>query len=256
MRRVFFICSFVMLVGLGLMPAQGSRVTPMALEMTPTGRGSQARIEVANTDGRDIAMEIRMYRGRIAENGELELEPADDRFAAFPSQVVVPPEGRQIFRIQFIPSGPMTKSEIYYASISQLPVDLEETGSRIQMLMRFNVLVNVVPEGTTAKPEIQSARWVEREVPAAPDAPKDAAPMREQGVEVRVVNNGTRYFPAGRIGWEVSGADEAGARVTESFAANAVSEQIGMGVVAPGKARVFFLPMKRQLRDPSVTLKR
>jgi len=150
----------------------------------------------------------------------------------------------------------MTQSEVYYASISQLPVELEESGSRIQMLMRFNVLVNVVPEGTTARPEVESVRWVDRQIALPPDAPADTVPEREQGIEVRVVNHGTRYFPAGRIGWQVSGVDQAGAPVTESFAPNVVSEKIGMGIVAPGSARVFFLPMERQLRDPSVTFSR
>jgi fimbrial chaperone protein len=256
MFRRLLIWSFVALAGFGAVPAHSSRVTPMVVEMTPGGRGSLARIEVANTDGRDIPMEIRMYRGRIAENGELELEPADDRFAAFPPQVVIPPNGRQVFRIQFIPNGPMTESEIYYASISQLPVELEETGSRIQMLMRFNVLVNVVPEGTTARPEVESVRWVDRELPVAAEAPEGTAPVREQGLEVRIVNRGNRYFPAGRIGWEVTGTDQSGARVSETFPANIVSERIGMGIVAPGRARVFFMPMERQLRDPGVTFKR
>ena len=257
MFRRLFIWSFVALAGLGAVPAHSSRVTPMVVEMTPTGRSSLARIEVANTDGRDIPMEIRMYRGRIAENGELTLEPADDRFAACPPQVVVSPNGRQVFRIQFIPNGPMTESEIYYASISQLPVELEEeSGSRIQMLMRFNVLVNVVPEGTTARPAVESVRWVDREIPLSPEAPEGSTPVRERGLEVRIVNRGNRYFPAGRIGWQVNGVDQAGAPVTESFEANVMSEKIGIGIVAPGSARVFFLPMERQLRDPSVTFNR
>ena len=256
MLRRIFLWSFLALAGLSAIPAQASRVTPMVVEMTPTGRGSLARIEVANTDGRDVPMEIRMYRGRIAENGELQLEPAEERFAAFPAQVIIPANGRQVFRIQFIPSGPMTQSEIYYASITQLPVELEETGSRIQMLMRFNVLLNVVPEGTAARPEIESVRWVDREVPLPPETPEGSTPIRQQGLEVRVVNHGTRYFPAGRIGWQVNGVDQAGAPVTESFAPSVMSERIGMGIVAPGTARVFFLPMERQVRDPSVTFNR
>jgi fimbrial chaperone protein len=229
----------------------------MVVDMTPTGRNSVARIEVENTDGRDVPMEIRMFRGRISETGELSLEPADDRFAAFPPQVVVPASGRQIFRIQFIPNGPMTSSEIYYASVSQLPVQLEQSGSRVQMLMRFNILVNVVPEGTSATPEIQSIKWVEREIPLpAEDATTPAKSAHEKGLEVRIVNRGTRYFPAGRIGWDVRGTDTSGAEFKQSYSASDVSEKIGMGVIAPGGARVFFLPMERELHDASVSFKR
>lgn len=232
--------------------SEAARVTPMAIEMTPTGRDSIGRIEVTNTDDRPIPMEIKMYRGRIAENGDVELEPADDRFAAFPPQVVLPANGRQIFRIQFIPDGPMTQSEIYYASISQLPVEIEQSGTHIQVLMRFNVLVNVVPEGTSAQPVVESARWVEREIEAPPG--EEAAVQRQRGLEVRVTNRGTRYFPAGRIGWEVSGADETGAEFRETYDAGVMSETIGMGIVAPGRARVFFIPMERRLRDDSISV--
>jgi fimbrial chaperone protein len=228
----------------------------MVVEMTPTGRGSVARIEVENTEGRDIPMEIRMFRGQISETGELKLEPADERFAAFPPQVVVPANGRQVFRIQFVPHGPLAASEIYYASISQLPVKLEQEGSRIQMLMRFNVLVNVVPEGTSSEPAIESVKWVERDTPLPPGEPNDAKTAREEGIEVRIVNRGTRYFAAGRIGWEVNGTDAANAPFHESFTAGTVAEKIGMGVVAPGSARVFFIPMERKLRDVSVRFKR
>lgn len=255
LRKILIPC-FVLLAGLATTGSEASRVTPMVVEMTPTGRGSIARIEVENTDGRDVPMEIRMFRGRISETGELSLEPAEDRFAAFPPQVVVPANGRQIFRIQFIPDGPMTSSEIFYASVSQLPVAIEESGSSIQMLSRFNILVNVVPEGTAAKPVVEAVKWLDREIPLAPEEADTTKTAREKGLEVRIVNRGSRYFPAGRIGWEVRGTDMSGAAFSESYTSSEVAEKIGMGVVAPGSARVFFLPMERQLRDASVSFKR
>jgi fimbrial chaperone protein len=253
--RKYLVGLLVAAFGLFASPADASRVTPMVIDITPTGSGSVARIEVTNTDGRDIPMEIRMYRGVIAEDGQLDLQPADDQFAAFPPQVVIPVDGRQVFRIQFIADAPVTTSEIYYASISQLPVQLEETGNRIQMLTRFNVLVNVVPEGTSSQPEIDTIRWVERPAPVPADGtPADPESQPEKGLEVRIVNSGTRYFPAGRLGWQITGADTNGADVVETYGAADMSEKIGMGIVAPASARVFFIPMERELRDGSVSI--
>lgn len=255
MVRKYLIGVLVAALGLFATAAYASRVTPMVVDITPTGSGSVARIEVTNTDGRDIPMEIRMYRGVIGEDGQLDLQPADDKFAAFPPQVVIPVDGRQVFRIQFIADAPVTTSEIYYASISQLPVQLEETGNRIQMLTRFNILVNVVPEGTSSQPAIDTIRWVERPVPVAPgETEPDPEARPETGLEVRVVNTGTRYFAAGRIGWQITGADANGAEVVETLDAADMSEKIGMGVVAPASARVFFIPMERELRDGSVSV--
>ncbi|WP_449327228.1 fimbrial biogenesis chaperone [Sphingopyxis sp. 550A] len=237
--------------GLGAVSAEAARVTPMIVEMTPTGRGATARVEVTNTDAIDLPVEIRMYRGKIDETGQLELEPAEDHFAAYPPQVVIPPNGRQIFRVQFIPQGEMTQSEIYYASISQLPVKLEEAGSRIQMLMRFNILLNVVPDGTVAKPALESVQWVDRMVELPPDAAKANAdknvpPPHERGLEVRVTNGGTRYFAAGRTPWSVKGVDETGAVIDQNYDVQAMSGMIGMGIVAPGRARTFVIPMERK----------
>ena len=140
------------------LPAQAARVTPMSVELTPTGRESSARIEVTNTEERELPMEVRMYRGIISEAGELELEPADERFVVFPPQVVIQPNTQQIFRVQYLPDEPLSQSEVYYAAISQIPVALDPNVSMIQVVMRFNVLVNVVPDGATAEPVVSWAR--------------------------------------------------------------------------------------------------
>lgn len=254
MFRKSMIGLLVAAIGLLASTADASRVTPMVIDITPTGSGSVARIEVTNTDGREIPMEIRMYRGRIAENGQLDLEPADDQFAAFPPQVVIPVEGRQVFRIQYIADALLTTSEIYYASISQLPVQLEVADNQIQMLTRFNVLVNVVPEGTSSQPEVDTIRWVERPVITPDGEEPDPEAKPEAGLEVRVVNNGTRYFAAGRLSWHITGADTTGQSVTQTYLASDMSEKIGMGIVAPGSARIFFIPMDRELPGDGVSV--
>lgn len=239
-------------------PVEAARVAPMSIDLTPTGSGSIARIEVSNAEDRVLPMEVRMYRGVITEDGRLELEPADERFVVFPPQVVLQPQSQQIFRIQYVPDGELTQSEVYYASVSQVPVTLEPTESRIQVLMRFNVLVNVVPAGTAPDPTISWARSIVREtqLPNDPNLPEEerAQVLREQGVEVRIENRGTRYFAAGQNGWTISGIDESGATFTQNFTQAEVADKIGMGVVAPNRARVFFMPVDRPLREGSVNV--
>jgi fimbrial chaperone protein len=242
--------------------AQAARVTPMSLELEPQGTRSTARIEVANNEDRQLPMEVRMYRGIIAENGELTLEPADDKFMVFPPQTLIGPNSKQIFRIQYLPDGPMTQSEVYYAGISQIPVELPAEQSRIQVVMRFNVLVNVVPDGTTPDPVVAKVSPVSREIELGPDekAPEDKDVRKtriENGLEVRIENKGTRYFAAGRAGWSIKGTDSTGKPYSVDRPATEVGEQIGMGIVAPGKARVFFMPTPDKLAEgATVTLNR
>lgn len=255
----FLMFVFAALVALGSTAGHAARVTPMAIDLTPSGRNSIARIEVTNGEARDLPVEIRLFRGTISEQGQLSLEPADDKFVAFPPQVVIPANGQQIFRIQYIADGPMTQSEVYYASISQLPVAVSPNVSRIEVLMRFNVLVNVIPDGSKADPQVVSVRVTDREIEAPPLAPAAGAPpaprmVMANGIEVRIVNRGTRYFAAGRSDWTIRGTDETGAAFSEKFTAARIGDSIGMGVVAPGQSRIFFFPLERRLRDGTVSV--
>lgn len=249
--------------------AQAARVTPMSLDLQPTGTRSSARIEVTNNEDKQLPMEVRMYKGVIGERGELDLQPADEKFLVFPPQTLIGPNGQQVFRVQYLPDAPPMQSEVYYAAVSQVPVQLPADQSRIQVLMRFNVLVNVVPDGTKPDPSVTSVTPIVRETPIPSDKPvpgtpatdkpaAEAAPkMRsEPGLEVRIENKGNRYFAAGRSGWAITGTDAAGKPYTATLSAAEMSEKIGMGIVAPGKARIFFVPTPEKLGNgASVALK-
>lgn len=248
-------------------PTYAARVTPMSVDLSTSGRDSATRIEFTNTEDRELPVEIRMYHGVISESGELQLEPADDKFLAFPPQVVMQPKTQQIFRVQYLPSEPLSKSEIYYAAISQVPVKLDPTVSKIQLVMRFNVLVNVVPDGakpdaavswakpTIRKPIEEMAPEETAAKPAAdPAAPAAPAPTEEKGIEVRIENKGNRYFAAGRTNWTVTGTTAAGQPFSRSYTPSQIGSEIGMGVVPPGGARVFFVELGEALADGSVNV--
>lgn len=232
--------------------AEAARVTPMVLEITPTGTGSVARIEVTNDEDREVPFELTMHRGTISETGEVTLEPADDRFVIFPPQVVLAPRSQQVFRIQFLPDAELSRSEIYYASVSQLPVALDPTETRIQVLMRFNVLLHVVPAGTSPEPVIEWIRPAERELPVPQG--QEGETQLQSGIEVRISNNGNRYFGAGETGWTIAGTDASGAAFSETLSDRQVRESTGLGIVAPGQARVFFIPLGRQVNAGSVRI--
>jgi fimbrial chaperone protein len=240
--------------------AQAARVTPMALDLEPTGTRSSARIEVTNNEDKQLPVEVRMYKGIIDERGQLDLQPADDDFMVFPPQTLIEPNGQQVFRVQYLPGDVPTQSEVYYASVSQIPVQLPSDQSRIQVVMRFNVLINVVPDGTAPDPHVTSVTPIVQETKLTAQEqtahPEAAAIQKQPGIEVRIENKGTRYFAAGRTSWSISGADNAGKPYSEDFTAAKMSELIGMGIVAPGRARIFFVPTPDKLADGAkVTIK-
>ncbi len=236
--------------------AEAARVSPMVAEIVPSGTGSIVRIEVTNDEDRQIPFELIMHRGTISETGEVSLEPADDRFVVFPPQIAIGPRSQQVFRIQFLPDPDLATSEIYYASISQLPVALDPADSRIQMLMRFNVLINVVPPGTRSDPAVDWIRAAERErpVPEGQASAETAEIAPQTGIEVRISNRGNRYFGAGETSWTISGTDPNGESFTETLTDKQVRETTGLGIVAPDQARIFFIPMDRQLNADSLKI--
>ncbi|WP_338243147.1 fimbrial biogenesis chaperone [Aurantiacibacter hainanensis] len=217
-------------MGLLLAPAvaQAARVTPMVLVLDETGRGATGRIEVANTGDEPVPFEVLMFRGEITEEGELSLEPADEDFLVFPPQVVIEPLRQQIFRIQYIGEDPLETSEIFYASIREVPVARERTGVNLQIVSTFNVLINVVPEGAEPEPSHTVLGVEDRE--------------GQPGIIVRVANTGSRFIAAGRLNWSIEGRTGTGNTYERQYRSAEIGSVIGYGVVPAGGARRFFIP--------------
>lgn len=236
-RTLLFVVGAIVLAFTSV-AAEAARVSPMIVEISPLGRGSVARVELSNPGQNEFPVEVQMFRGVISEAGELELIPADDQFLVFPSQRVVPAQSQQVFRVQYIGEPEIASSEMYYMQIRQIPVNVTPTESQVQVVVNFNVLVNVIPEGARAEPVVESIR------PAVRD---DVT-----GIEVRLANRGTRYFTAGTAPWQISGTAADGSAVDVRLTAEQVSGTIGVGVVAPGRARVFFIPTEKPLVEGTI----
>ena len=228
----------VMALALAPVAAQAERVSPMIVEVEPLWRGSVARVELSNPGQAEFPVEVQMFRGVISEAGELELIPADEQFLVFPPQRVVPARSQQVFRVQYIGEPELAASEIYYMQIRQIPVDIAPGQSQVQVVVNFNVLVNVVPDGASPEPVVESITPIVRE--------------ERTGIEVRLANRGTRYFTAGTVPWHVSGTAEDGTAFEVRLSAPEVAKMIGVGVVAPGRTRVFFILTEKPLVEGTI----
>ncbi|MBC2778759.1 fimbria/pilus periplasmic chaperone [Parasphingopyxis marina] len=247
--------------------ANAARVSPMIVELEPVGSGSVARVELTNQGERNIPYEVRVMRGEIDEVGGLSLTPADDEFLVFPPQTIVQANSQQVFRLQYVGEPELAQSEIYYMSIQQVPVAFEEGVSQVQVVINYNVLVNVVPDGTAPAAVVESIEVTERlpEVePEDPLAQPDEENQEQQtaqepaipqpGLSVRVSNAGTRYFLAGMSDWSIAGTAEDGSEYNRRFTNQELTRVIGVGVVGPGRSRVFFVPTDVPLVQDSVSI--
>lgn len=221
-------------------PALASRVSPMAVELDPFGRGSVARIEFTNTANRDFPIEVRAYLGDITEDGELNLVPADDDFLIFPPQMVIGPLEGQVVRVQYVGEPDLDEARVYYIALSELPIELEGGSPKVQITVRFNVFASVEPEGVSAVPRIDTV---------------DVAIVEEvAGVNVRLANDGKGMLMAGQRSWTVTGMTVSGEPFEREFPAARMGTVLGAGIVAPGKARNFFIPLEIEADPASVII--
>lgn len=241
MARILFQIALALAMVFSPATAEAARVSPMIVELEPTGRASVARVELTNDSERNIPFEVRMMLGEISEEGELTLSPAEENFLVFPAQAIVESKSQQVFRIQYVGEPELAKSEIYYMSIQQIPVEIEAEASQVQVVINYNVLVNVVPDGVSPVATIRSIEArVEEE---------------KSGIQVRLANDGTGYFMAGLSDWSITGTTQNGETYSENYKGDEMTRKIGVGVIGPGRVRSFFIPLDEELAPDSIKIK-
>lgn len=228
----------------------------MILDLSPTGRGSVGRVELTNDADSDIAYEVRMMRGDISTGGELTLTPADEQFLVFPPQSLVEANSQQVFRIQYVGDEALDQSQIYYLSIRQIPVAFDEGRNQVQVVINYNVLVNVVPDGTSPQPVIREAVYVERpqSIEGLTEEEMPEAIPTERGLLIDLGNDGSRYFFAGRAAWSISGQTVDGEAFELNLSGREAAAYTGVGVIAPGKTRQFFIPTEQPLLSETLNI--
>ena len=251
----------VVLLFLGVLASTSAlamRVAPMVSELTTSGAGAVARIEVGNVGAKALPFEASITRIDFDEAGNLIETPADDDFIIFPPQGLVPVSGRQVVRVQWIGLADIPTSQAYYLSLRQLPVETDPSkipesnaSVTIDILYTMKALIVVAPPG--AKPEVEVVSLEPQMiVPTGPEidpalqgeANKDAdGPKPQPGLKVVVTNKGTRYALMSGAKWVLTGTDVEGKPFLRTYGNDEVSQTVGVGYLAPaGGKRTFQIP--------------
>lgn len=248
--------------GLSLMTAAAwaMRVAPMVSELTTTGAGSTARIEVGNIGSAALPFETRITQIEFDENGELVETPADENFLVFPPQGVVPVGGRQVVRVQWVGDPEIDVSRAYYLWVRQLPVATDDTPTEtggavsVSVLYTMKSLIVVAPPGAQPNVQVVSATPAMVTPPAPeidPSLTQGAAPVApapQPGLEIVLTNTGKRYALMSGATWNIAGTDITGQPFTMVMGGQEVAETVGVGYLAPaGGRRTFKVPTGVQL---------
>lgn len=243
--------------------AWAMRVSPMVSELTTSGAGSAARIEVGNIGSAALPFETRITRMEMGVDGEITEIDADEDFLVFPPQGVVATGGRQVVRVQWVGEPTIDTSKAYYLWVRQLPVQTDPTtpdsgGSvSVSVLYTMKALIVVAPPG--AQPDVKVISIVPAQVAApAPEIDPELlngqtlgpAPT-EPGLEIVLENAGKRYALLSGATWVIEGTDTAGQPYRRQFESDEISKTVGVGYLAPGGARRTFKVPTGTALDPS-----
>lgn len=213
----------------------GVRVEPMSYDLSPSGTGARQDLRVENTSAQPTPVDVFVERREILPDGSEKRTPADDDFLIFPPQGIVPGNGFQTFRVQYV-GAPITRTVLYSVTIAQQPVDMSGSGdSGVQVLFNLGTLAAVSPPNSEPNVVVETV---------APSA--EAAKLT-----VTVSNEGSRYTRLRTGRWTFTAANGA----SEILEGEALQKAIAQPLIEPGTRRVIELPVSASFVREGATAK-
>lgn len=211
--------------------AQATSVQPVILDLTAAGRKTSTTVEVENNFKTQLPVELKVEEADFVD-GELRANgKASDDLLIFPPQALIEPGRTQNFRVQYLGEPAIKVSRHYVVTVTQLPVQLPDTETAVQVLYNFQVFVGVAP--IAGKPAI---RVTGAEIMTADDGTPHAVLLLEN------TSNTYGYLYTGTV--KIRQTDASGKEIYQKTFNNAeVQEQIGYGLVGAHQKRRLVTPL-------------
>ncbi len=225
---------------LPLQAALAMTVQPVVIELATSGRSMSQVVLVENTFATVLPVELTVQELQMTENGVVQtgVDPGD--LLIFPPQALIEPGQTQTFRVQYVGDPDLARSKHYYITVAQLPVELPEGQSAIQILYNFQVLVSVSPSGAKPDISVQSAS-----IATAPDG------KTVPEITVNNASNAHGYLSSGSL--RVVEKDASGKEVFRKTLSGAeIQQTIGFGLIGGGQTRKLMLPVELPQSNGSV----
>ncbi|WHU03532.1 MULTISPECIES: fimbrial biogenesis chaperone [unclassified Sphingomonas] len=211
---------------------QAETVQPVVVDLTPTGSGMSQTITVENTFTQPLPVELRVEELTFDQAGLHGTGKDSGDLLIFPPQAIIQPGQTQSFRVQYIGDPALARSKHYYVTVAQLPVQLPQGQSAIQILYNFQVLVSVRPAG--ARPELKIA--------------KSEVALDEKGQAIAAItltndSPAHGYLSKGRL--RIVERDRSGKEVfRRTLAGPEIQQTVGFGLVGAGQTRRLLIPIQ------------
>lgn len=207
-------------------------VQPIVVNLSTSGRGMTQLVTVENTFAAPLPVEIRIEELSLESDGVKGTGKDSGDLLVFPVQAMIQPGQTQTFRMQYVGDPDLPKSKHFYATVAQLPVELPQGQSAIQILYNFQVLVSVSPQG--AKPDLKVS---------AAAVGHDNAGKPVPVVTLSNASNAHGYLSQGRL--RIVQRDSAGKEVfRRTLSGPEIQQTIGFGLVGAGQTRRVQIPVE------------
>ncbi len=207
-------------------------VQPVVIDMKMSGRDMSAPLRVENNGPNPLPVEIRIVDTEFTTDSVKASERITDDIIAFPPQAIIPPGETQVFRVQYVGDPASDRSRHYYATVAQLPIQLPEGQSAIQILYNFQVMINVA--STTAGDAALSISNASVET-------SNGKTVAAFDVSNASLNYG--YLSTGRL--TIVQKDEGGREIfRRTLPSSEIQQTIGFGLVGPQLTRHFVSPVE------------
>jgi fimbrial chaperone protein len=212
--------------------ATAMTVQPVVVNLSTSGRGMTQVVTVENTFTAPLPVEIRIQDLVLGEDGVKGSGKDSGDLLVFPPQALIQPGQTQTFRLQYVGDPDLKASKHYYVTVAQLPVQLPQGQSAIQILYNFQILVSVAPQG--AKPAV---RIVDATI--GRDAKGKPVPIVTLSNESRAHG----YLSEGKL--RIVQRDAAGKEVFRKVLTGPeIQQTIGFGLVGAGQKRRVVIPVE------------
>lgn len=207
-------------------------VSPVVVDLQPAGRRASQVVTIENRYARPITLEMRVQRAEYTDDGVRGTGELSDDLVVFPPQVIIPANGTQAVRVQYVGDPAITRGRHYFATIAQLPVEMPEGQSGVQLLYNFQVVVGVNPVGVRPAITVESANIITETGDGQP----------RLGLVLSNPSEAYGYLSGGSL--RIVQRNAAGAIVLErTLSPEQVTQEIGYGLVGPGQTRRITTPI-------------
>lgn len=201
-------------------------VTPTHVELVSAGSKSRASITVVNQGSQPLPIEAVMLRATLDDAGVPKTSQAGDDFLIMPPQALIAPGATQNFRIQWLGDPLIDTSQSFLLYMSQIPVQLPQTKTAVQVVMSIGVMINVAPP--RGLPRLQVVET---------GATIDGQGKRRPTLTVLNPSKIHALLPQATV-------HLSGGQWSQTLTSGVLGERLGIGLVQPGRRRKFVLPVE------------